>query len=110
MRQLVRSVVTIIIIVILIGALLAQTLRLHNTQQDYTMREYNRTLYNTNNYYVTAQLYAVKTDQSMVLQDSNGKLWETEALSITPHDTLLLEIHNSSVLTNVWKNVLQPTN
>ena len=98
--------VGIIMLILIVGALLTgiivQSVRLHNTQQEYSNREANRNTYYTKNYTVTAELYAVKPNGTEIVQDSNGRLWEIEGLTIGVHDRLMLKVQDSDTVIEVW--------
>jgi hypothetical protein len=104
------SSVGIVVIIMCILALIAgvwiQTARLHNTRAEYSAREANRSSYNASNYTVAGELYAVKPDGTEVVQDTNGRLWEIEGLTVSTHDKLLLEVKNNDTVVNVWTLVL----
>lgn len=100
-----KIIAIVLVIVILVIGICLQTIKLHSIINDYSMREINRNNYNSKNYTVSAELYAVTPDGIEVLQDINGKLWEVPDLHITRHDCLILEIKNdelSKVMIIAW--------
>lgn len=100
-RNPIGIILVLAIIIGLVAGVWVQTQRARTAQQRYTDREDTLHSYNLSNYYVNAELYAVKPDGTEVVEDTNGKLWEIEGLQITRHDRLLLEVRNDTV-TNVY--------
>lgn len=90
--------ITLLIIFALVITACVFARQARTAQQRYTDREDTLHSYNLSNYYVNAELYAVKPDGTEVVEDTNGKLWEVEGLKITRHDRLLLEVRNDTVV------------
>lgn len=80
-----------------------------NTAKEYSAREANRSIYNTHNYSVEGELYAVKPNGTEVVIDSTGRLWEVEGLKVGTHDRVMIEIHNDEV-SRVWREVWKNSN
>ena len=94
-------VIVILLIFALVTGLIIQTFRVQGLSTTITDRENTRLTYDRSNYYITAELYAVKPDGTEVVADETGKLWEINGLRVTRFDRLLLEIRND-VVTHVW--------
>lgn len=94
-------VFVILLIFALVVGLIIQTLQVRGLSTTITDRENTRLLYDRSNYYITAELYAVKPDGTEVVEDENGRLWEINGLHINRYHRLLLEVRND-VVTHVW--------
>ena len=94
-------VFVILLIFALVVGLIIQTLQVRGLSTTLTDRENTRLLYDRSNYYITAELYAVKPDGTEVVEDENGRLWEINGLHINRYHRLLLEVRND-VVTHVW--------
>lgn len=104
-----HSIINLLILLLavaLLGSTVMLSVTLNNTRQEYSAREANRSSYNASNYTVAGELYAVKPDGTEVVQDTNGRLWEIEGLTVGIHDKLLLEVKNNDTVVNVWTLVL----
>lgn len=57
------------------------------------------------NYLRVAQLYATKPDETFILKDTEGDLWEVDkSVNINENDQLLLEINGKNI-THIWVEV-----
>ena len=56
-------------------------------------------------YLRVAQLYAIKPDETFILKDTEGDLWEVnKEVNINENDQLLLEISGKNI-THIWVEV-----
>lgn len=62
-----------------------------------------------NPYLRVAQLYAIKPDETFILKDTEGDLWEVDkSVNINENDQLLLEINGKNI-THIWVEVVIDT-
>ena len=60
-------------------------------------------------YLRVAQLYAIKPDETFILKDTEGDLWEVDkSVNISENDQLLLEINGKNI-THIWVEVVIDT-
>lgn len=58
-----------------------------------------------NPYQRVAQLYAIKPDETFILKDTEGDLWEVDkSVNINENDWVLLEIDGKNI-THIWVEV-----
>lgn len=56
-------------------------------------------------YLRVAQLYAIKPDETFILKDTEGDLWEVDkSVNISENDQLLLEIDGKNI-THIWVEI-----
>lgn len=60
-------------------------------------------------YLRVAQLYAIKPDETFILKDTEGDLWEVDkSVNINENDWVLLEINGKNI-THIWVEVVIDT-
>lgn len=60
-------------------------------------------------YLRVAELYAIKPDETFILKDTEGDLWEVDkSVNISENDQLLLEINGKNI-THIWVEVVIDT-
>lgn len=60
-------------------------------------------------YLRVAQLYAIKPDETFILKDTEGDLWEVnKSVNINENDQLLLEINGKNI-THIWVEIVIDT-
>lgn len=60
-------------------------------------------------YLRVAQLYAIKPDETFILKDTEGDLWEVDkSVNINENDQLLLEISGKNI-THIWVEIVIDT-
>ena len=111
MRRYNPVAILVLILAIIVPLVLGSiaTRRAEKMVQQYKDKESVLQEYNTANYYITGELYAVTPDGVQVIEDANGRLWEIADLHITRHNKLLLEVHNTNTVTHVWTEVWAET-
>lgn len=108
----INPVAIVILVILIVIPLTFGFIEAHKAQkatQLYKERESSLYEYNSANYYITGELYAVTPDGVKVILDANGKLWEIKDLHVTRHNRLLLEIRNTEEVIHVWTEVWTPS-
>lgn len=83
-----------VILVVLIGFSIARSIQ-HKNEMEAQASPYLR----------VAELYAIKPDETFILKDTEGDLWEVDkSVNINENDLLLLEIDGKNI-THIWVEV-----
>lgn len=92
------AIVLAVILVALAGILIARNIQ-HKNEVEAQASPYLR----------VAQLYAIKPDETFILKDTEGDLWEVDkSVNISENDQLLLEINGKNI-THIWVEVVIDT-
>lgn len=87
-----------VILVVLIGFSIARSIQ-HKNEVEAQTSPYLR----------VAELYAIKPDETFILKDTEGDLWEVDkSVNINENDQLLLEINGKNI-THIWVEVVIDT-
>ena len=87
-----------VILVVLIGFSIARSIQ-HKNEMEAQGSPYLR----------VAELYAIKPDETFILKDTEGDLWEVDkSVNINENDLLLLEIDGKNI-THIWVEVVIDT-
>ena len=93
------AIVLAIILVVLAGALIVARGIQHKNEVEAQNSPYLR----------VAQLYAIKPDETFILKDTEGDLWEVDkSVSINENDQFLLEINGKNI-THIWVEIVIDT-
>lgn len=92
------AIVLAVILVALAGILIARGIQ-HKNEAKVQASPYLR----------VAELYAIKPDETFILKDTEGDLWEVDkSVNINENDQLLLEINGKNI-THIWVEVVIDT-
>lgn len=92
------AIVLAVVLVALAGILIARGIQ-HKNEVEAQASPYLR----------VAQLYAIKPDETFILKDTEGDLWEVDkSVNISENDQLLLEIDGKNI-THIWVEVVIDT-
>lgn len=89
------AIVLAITLVVLAGALIVARGIQHKNEVEAQANPYQR----------VAQLYAIKPDETFILKDTEGDLWEVDkSVNINENDWVLLEIDGKNII-HIWVEV-----
>lgn len=92
------AIVLVVVLVALAGILIARNIQ-HKNEVEAQASPYLR----------VAELYAIKPDETFILKDTEGDLWEVDkSVNISENDQLLLEINGKNI-THIWVEVVIDT-